>query len=598
MIILKKMRWGNLFSYGENNEINFTNAPLTQIVGQNGHGKSSIALVLEEVLFNKNSKGIKKADILNRNNSAKSYYIELEFSKDEDQYLIKSVRGSTQTVKLYKNSEEISAHTSTGTYKLIEELIGFDHKVFGQIVYQSNSSSLEFLTATDGNRKKFLIDLLSLNKYVDALDVFKAASKEVSEQLTAISAKIGSVQNWLSKYSTTNLNPLEIKEIPDTPRELIDEVSTLKDKVANIDKNNRKIIQNNKYKEILDSINIVPEPVGTKPNTDTSDLINEKAECNKAVKDAEAFILKMRKLGTQCPTCLEPINSDKVNSIITTQQEIKDRADTRIKELTSMIQKLQAIEAEWKTISENRKQYEEYHSLYDPSVESTIFSKQELEKQIANNELLIADINKQIKSISEQNAKALAHNAKIEVIAAQMEDMRRDLDVLQKENNTLASRNGILQILIKTFSPTGLVAYKIECLIKDLEDTTNKYLADLSSGRFQITFKVEADKLNVIITDNGKDIDILALSGGERARVNTATLLGIRKLMQSLSNSRINLLILDETIENLDVEGKEKLVEVLLQEEHLNTFVVSHGFSHPLLEKITVIKTNNISRIE
>jgi DNA repair exonuclease SbcCD ATPase subunit len=68
--------------------------------------------------------------------------------------------------------------------------------------------------------------------------------------------------------------------------------------------------------------------------------------------------------------------------------------------------------------------------------------------------------------------------------------------------------------------------------------------------------------------------------------------------MQTLSSSRINLLILDETVETLDTDGKEKLVEVLLQEEHLNTFLVSHGFSHPLLEKINVVKRNNISQIE
>jgi ABC-type molybdenum transport system ATPase subunit/photorepair protein PhrA len=68
--------------------------------------------------------------------------------------------------------------------------------------------------------------------------------------------------------------------------------------------------------------------------------------------------------------------------------------------------------------------------------------------------------------------------------------------------------------------------------------------------------------------------------------------------MQSLSNSRINLLILDETVESLDAEGKERLIETLLEEEHLNTVLVSHGFSHPLLEKINIIKENNISRIE
>jgi DNA repair exonuclease SbcCD ATPase subunit len=136
-------------------------------------------------------------------------------------------------------------------------------------------------------------------------------------------------------------------------------------------------------------------------------------------------------------------------------------------------------------------------------------------------------------------------------------------------------------------------------LIKDLETQTNYYLTELSSGRFQLNFRIaQSDKLNVVITDGNKDIDILALSSGERARVNVSALLGIRRLLQSLSNSRVNLLILDETVESLDLEGKEKLVEVLLTEEHLNTFLVSHGFTHPLLEKIQVVKKNNMSRIE
>jgi hypothetical protein len=56
--------------------------------------------------------------------------------------------------------------------------------------------------------------------------------------------------------------------------------------------------------------------------------------------------------------------------------------------------------------------------------------------------------------------------------------------------------------------------------------------------------------------------------------------------------------VLDETVENLDAEGKEKLIEVLLKEENLNTFLISHGFTHPLLEKIQVLKSQNISRIE
>ena len=142
-----------------------------------------------------------------------------------------------------------------------------------------------------------------------------------------------------------------------------------------------------------------------------------------------------------------------------------------------------------------------------------------------------------------------------------------------------------------------MIAYKIENLVKDLEELTNHYLAELSDGRFTLEFVVSNDKLNVQITDNGNIVDILAFSSGELARVNTATLIAIRKLMSSISKSKINILFLDEVIAVLDDAGREKLVEVLLEED-LNTYVVSHGWTHPLLEKVEVVKSGNISRLE
>ena len=67
--------------------------------------------------------------------------------------------------------------------------------------------------------------------------------------------------------------------------------------------------------------------------------------------------------------------------------------------------------------------------------------------------------------------------------------------------------------------------------------------------------------------------------------------------MSSISKSRINILFLDEVINVLDDSGREKMVEVLLQED-LNTYVVSHGWTHPLLEKIEVVKKGNVSKLE
>jgi DNA repair exonuclease SbcCD ATPase subunit len=180
----------------------------------------------------------------------------------------------------------------------------------------------------------------------------------------------------------------------------------------------------------------------------------------------------------------------------------------------------------------------------------------------------------------------------------QLDEHRADLEKAQTNLRALSNELSLVEILKKAFSTNGLVAYKLENLVKDLEQLTNVYLAELSDGRFTLLFSIVSDKLNVKLTDSGNDIDVTALSSGELARVNTATLLAIRKLMNSISKTQINILFLDEVINVLDEYGRDRLVEVLLQEDGLNTFLVSHSWSHPLLGKIHIQKVDGISSIK
>ena len=236
MITIKELRWSNCFSYGANNVINFVKAPLTQLVGKNGHGKSSVALILEEVLFNKNSKGIKKADILNRYIKEKAYTIELDLERDGNEYTIKCTRGTQQTVKLLKNDVDISGHTATQTYKIIEDIIGIDHKSFAQIVYQSNASSLEFLTSADTARKKFLIEILNLTKYTKAGEVFKEHSIDLGKEISECQGKITAINGWLDKYEKSDLTTKTIKPVEILDDDLAKQVAQLELEIANIDK--------------------------------------------------------------------------------------------------------------------------------------------------------------------------------------------------------------------------------------------------------------------------------------------------------------------------------------------------------------------------
>ena len=125
-------------------------------------------------------------------------------------------------------------------------------------------------------------------------------------------------------------------------------------------------------------------------------------------------------------------------------------------------------------------------------------------------------------------------------------------------------------------------------MVKDLQNKINDYLVVLSSGRFQLNFILSGDSMNIAIVDDGSTVSITALSTGELSRVNVATLLAIRNLMSSISNTKINLLFLDEVLGVLDEPGKASLIDILLQEKDLNTFLVSHEYTHPLLEKIYI----------
>jgi len=196
MITLKRLQWDNCFSYGEDNDLILDDNSVTQIIGTNGMGKSSIPLIIEEALYNKNSKGIKKADIPNRYVND-GYKIVLTFTKDEDVYSVNIDRKTNIKVRLEKNGDDISSHTATNTYKTIQDIIGVDFKTFSQLVYQNTNASLQFLTATDTNRKKFLIDLLHLENYVELFDIFKEASRIVSSEITGIQAKIDTIEKWL-----------------------------------------------------------------------------------------------------------------------------------------------------------------------------------------------------------------------------------------------------------------------------------------------------------------------------------------------------------------------------------------------------------------
>ncbi len=597
MITLKQLQWNNCFSYGSNNKLLLDDNAVTQIIGVNGTGKSSIPLIIEEALYNKNSKSIKKADIPNRY-VGKGYSIKLTFTKDDDIYVVSIDRKNSVKVKLEKNDEDISSHTSTNTYKTIQDIIGVDFKTFSQLVYQNTNTSLQFLTATDTNRKKFLIDLLHLENYIELFDLFKEEARSVSTEINRIQAKFDTIEKWLvdNKLGDTTILPMLKLEISTEKEEK--EFHYLTEEIENISEKNNKISKNNQLLYLLSQINLQEAQnckITAKKSYDS--LQTKKGTHSQVVAGSQHLIKKLSNLGAACPTCEQVVDQSFITKLKTSETEKILDAEKEIEQITNEIRRIKVDNQEFEHCQQIETDWKEIYRSIDRNLPKTVLDKQILTSRLQSVQAKLHLRKSQLESNAEENERRTKHNTRIVVIQEQTESFLRELEECQSSLNKQEKLFSNLEILKKAFSTNGLLAYKIENLVKELEDLTNQYLGDLSDGRFTLQFVVLNDKLNVEITDNGKIVEIAALSSGELARVNTATLLAIRKLMSSISKSRLNLLFLDEVIGVLDDTGREKLIEVLLAED-LNTYIVSHGWTHPLLEKTEVIKEENISRLE
>lgn len=599
MITLKEIRWDDCFSYGKNNFVRLDEHAITQIVGFNGSGKSSIPLIIEEVLFNKNSKGIKKSDIPNRRTTKDSYNIELDFSVDSKEYVLSVNRKSTIKVKLTEDGVDISSHTSTNTFKTVLDLFGMDFKTTSQLFYQSTNTSLQFLTATDTNRKKFLIDLLHLEDYVDKFETFKTAVKDRSQSVAVNDSRVTTLEKWLSENKLEATDTLEALKIDISTEEEETRLGVLTSEIKNINEKNKIILINEDKKSRLNSINISAinaiEAIENISYDDEQSTLGAKKSELKSLEKSKA---KLEALENVCPTCEQTIDAEFKNNLVSSDAEAIEKLLEDIKALETNIAHIQGNNKEYAKKVQGQREWEDAFRAVDKHLPSNLLDKAALEAELKALSDNITSQKKRIEELTKENMRRAQHNARVEVINEQTDKFQTQLDEarlhLASDEHMLAH----LEILKKSFSTMGLIAYKIENMVKTLEEEANDYLAELSDGRFTIEFVVTNDKLNVELTDFGLPVDIMSLSTGELGRVNTATLLAIRKLMSKMSKNNLNVLFLDEVVSVLDDQGKERLVEVLLK-ENLNTFIVSHNWSHPLLEKLEVVKNDDgVSNIE
>jgi DNA repair exonuclease SbcCD ATPase subunit len=134
----------------------------------------------------------------------------------------------------------------------------------------------------------------------------------------------------------------------------------------------------------------------------------------------------------------------------------------------------------------------------------------------------------------------------------------------------------IMRFWEKAFSESGIIKYFVRNILDYLNFKTNEYLSILTNNQFTILFNEELDET---ITNNGRKLSYISLSGGERRKINLSVMLALQSLLTHTSKQQSNIMFFDEIAENMDEDGCKGVHNLLkaLKDEDKTIFLITHN---------------------
>lgn len=202
---IHELKFSNIFSYGEDNVINFDNYNKNQIIGivaPNHYGKSAVLDIILYCLFETSTRG-KAINIMNKDE--KIMKCSLLFSIGSTKYLIErsAVRGANDKrmkldvnfTKLTKTkSKNLNGIRKNDTNNYIINLIGtYDDYLTSYICTQENDKYGNFINKTNLKKKEYLYEILKLDIFDHCFNHAKEKIKEFTITIKNLNKEIDQI---------------------------------------------------------------------------------------------------------------------------------------------------------------------------------------------------------------------------------------------------------------------------------------------------------------------------------------------------------------------------------------------------------------------
>lgn len=655
---IKKIKFSNFLSFGENQEINFETCKGITVVESdppNFGGKTVLTVdLLLFLFFNTTTKTQKAEEIFNRFSTSNKVSVSGEVSIDGEDYLI---------------SREISRKKSkAGKWNVKTDLDFFKKLSDGQLINftgEQRRETEEFIKRSIGTIDDFLMTILTTGSNLeDLLNSKPTARGQVLTRflgLEFLKKKEEVGKEIYSNFSKTMMSNIYNSE---TLRQNIDEFNSRIGEIKNQDKillkniedvNNRlnkgqeykDNLFNQKYTDIDEELlildvkklnedifeyerqcedlrNKISQTKVVKPknfyNEDEHDKIkdeitNKKIEEGRLTDKIDEINQLVTKYGDgiECDHCGIKLMDAKI-----TKAKISE-LDSFKNKLSEVLSKIKDLDKQDKSFAKLKSDFDEYErnklikEKYEVSLESSILKLDKSKDTLDRYEKVQDKVkkNKEIESqilkanlridelINEKRGYEQTQSSNEHEVQRLKDDILKNEGIIQKINEE-SNKEKIYKIYLDVFGKNGISKIIMKTMMPVINQELQRLLEDSSYFRLEIRIN-EKNEVEFIMIDNSTAIEKLMVSGSGYEK--TIAALALRAVLTKIcSLPKPNIVVFDEVFGKISNENLDMIGEFFhkMKEYFDKIFVISHN---PLINNwangvIRVKKTENISKVE
>jgi DNA repair exonuclease SbcCD ATPase subunit len=569
LIQFKRLSYKNFLACGNVPiEINLDSHQKTIIIGDNGHGKSTIISALTFALFGKDFRGMNKPALVNSINK-RGLEVEVEFETRGKLYKIRRGMGPN-IFEIYLDGSLLNQTAYARDYqKYIEEnVLKLNFNTFKQIVVLGANNYIPFMKLVTSARRAIIEDLLDITVFSKMNWILKdkiAETKDLLEnldnQIKNETQKFHISRDHLKQLAKTN----ELK-LSQTEEDIEQQRQIIEDQMLYIDTllAGKKLIQDkiNQFTAIDTEIKRMAPAIGKV----TSNI--------HTLNKSKDFLEK----NSKCTTCNQPID-----------EHFKE---CELKRIQEELDNDQSVLGDFQEYNKELDQAKAQHDLITKDLSNIMNKILDAQSTINISTKLIQKIENDRKSAGQID------QAHIDALKEKLHDQIKIIEELKEQKKAEILRRELENVAFMLLKDTGIKTKIIQNYIPYMNKMINDYLATMD---FYVSFELD-ENFDEKIRSRHRDVfSYENFSSGERQRIDLAILFTWREIARKKNSMAINILFLDEVGDSsLDNDGVENMMKIINTLKDTNVFVISH--KDALVDKfdraIRFKKHNNFSVIE